>query len=161
MKLTSTAFESYEEIPRRCTCDGEDKSPPLSWTEIPKDTASFVLIVDDPDAPDPAAPKRVWVHWLRYNIPAAQRDLQEGAGNGAPADGALDALTDSGDLGYHGPCPPIGRHRYFFRLFALDVMLSDLGPQARRGDLERAMEGHVLGSAVLMGTYGREGGRRD
>jgi len=113
-----------------------------------------VLIVDDPDAPDPAAPKRVWVHWIRYNIPAEDRELAEGAGNRSDAS-VPEALTVASTLGYHGPCPPIGRHRYYFRLFALDEMLPALGRKARRADVERAMEGHVLGKAVLMGTYAR------
>ena len=152
--ITSSAFADGASIPARHTCDADDLSPPLKWADPPPGTKSFVLIVDDPDAPDPAAPKRVWVHWLRYNIPAEQRELAEGAGN-ANGPGAQEAQTDAGALGYHGPCPPIGRHRYFFRLSALDTLLSALGDSARRADLERAMEGHVLGSAVLMGTFER------
>jgi hypothetical protein len=111
-----------------------------------------VLIVDDPDAPDPAAPRRIWVHWLRYNLPAGTRALAEGEGNRDPSIGE-DARTDAHALGYNGPCPPVGRHRYYFRLFALDTRLPSLGPMAGRAELERAMADHVLGSAVLMGTY--------
>ena len=152
--ITSSAFADGARIPARHTCDADDLSPPLKWADPPPGTESFVLIVDDPDAPDPAAPKRIWVHWLRYNIQREVRDLAEGAGNpDGPA--AQEAITDAGTHGYHGPCPPIGRHRYFFRIFALDGLLSSLGDSARRADLERAMDGHVLGSAVLMGTYER------
>lgn len=154
--IRSPAFDVDGSIPARHTCDGGDTSPPLTWTGPPEGTESFVLIVDDPDAPDPAAPKRIWVHWLRYNIPADARELAEGSGNERNTD-VHEALTDESRHGYHGPCPPIGRHRYFFRLFALDDMLPPLGPKARRAELERAMEGHVLETTVLMGTYARAG----
>ena len=152
--LRSTAFAPDSAIPRQHTCDGADRSPALAWTDPPQGARSFALIVDDPDCPDPAAPKRVWVHWLRYNLPPDASALVEGAGNQSPGS-AHEALTDSGSHGYHGPCPPIGRHRYYFRLFALDRMLPDLGERARRRELERAMDGHVLGTAILMGTYER------
>lgn len=152
--LRSPAFAPDTSIPPQYTCDGADRSPPLEWTDSPSGTQSFALLVDDPDAPDPAAPKRIWVHWLRYSIPADIHALPEGAGN-QPAVSGYEALTDAVTSGYHGPCPPIGRHRYFFRLYALDRVLPDLGPQARRRDLEQAMEGHVLGTALLMGTYAR------
>jgi len=111
--------------------------------------------VDDPDAPDPAAPKRVWVHWIRYNLPPNLTALAEGAGNNPPVGGALEGLNDSNAQGYEGPCPPKGRHRYYFHLFALETLLPDLGVKARRRDLENAMQGHVLGEAVLMGTCAR------
>ncbi len=156
--IRSSAFHAGGAIPQRYTCDGKDLSPPLSWSDAPAGTVTFALIVDDPDAPDPAAPKRVWVHWLLYNMPAARVELTEGAGNRTPPDAASQALTDADTLGYHGPCPPIGTHRYFFRLAALDCELPTLGQRARRADLERAMAGHVLGTAVLMGTYARVGG---
>lgn len=152
--ISSPAFEPDAPIPARHTCDGKDLSPALRWSDPPAGTQSFALIVDDPDAPDPAAPKRIWVHWLRYNIPADARALGEGAGNQGEAH-VHEAITDDNSLGYHGPCPPIGRHRYFFRLYALDTMLPALGPKARRAELERAMQGRVLGTAVLMGTYVR------
>jgi Raf kinase inhibitor-like YbhB/YbcL family protein len=155
--LRSSAFEPDAPIPARHTCDGSDLSPPLAWSGAPPETRSLALIVDDPDAPDPAAPKRTWVHWLLYNMPAAQRSLTEGAGNHDVAPAGEHARTDANRLGYHGPCPPVGRHRYFFRLAALDDLLPSLGPRARRADLERAMEGHVVGTAVLMGTYARPG----
>jgi Raf kinase inhibitor-like YbhB/YbcL family protein len=152
--LSSPAFEPDAPIPARHTCDADDRSPALIWTDPPAGTRSFALIVDDPDAPDPAAPKRIWVHWLRYNIPPDTRALAEGAGSRRDAS-VEEALTDDNSLGYHGPCPPIGRHRYYFRLHALDAMLPALGPKARRAEVERAMQGHVLGTAVLMGTYAR------
>ena len=155
LTLTSSAFPPDGPIPRRHTCDGDDLSPSLAWSGVPAGCRSLALLVDDPDAPDPAAPKRVWVHWIRYNLPPTSAGLEEGAGNRAPEGPARDALTDARSLGYHGPCPPIGRHRYFFRLFALDSVLPDLGPTAGRAALERAMEGHLLETAVLMGTYHR------
>ncbi len=155
LDLRSSAFEPGAPIPARHTCDGPDLSPPLSWSGAPPGTKSFALIVDDPDAPDPAAPKRTWVHWLLYNMPADQLSLPEGAGNHDRAPAGEHARTDADGLGYHGPCPPVGRHRYFFRLAALDAALPSLGPRARRADLERAMEGHVVAAAVLMGTYAR------
>jgi Raf kinase inhibitor-like YbhB/YbcL family protein len=153
--LHSSAFPTDGPIPPRYTCDGEDLSPPLAWSDAPAGTVTFALIVDDPDAPDPAAPKRLWVHWILYNVPAACAALEEGAGNRAPPAGARQVLTDANTLGYHGPCPPIGKHRYFFHLAALDCTLPDLGRRARRADLERVMTGHVLATAVLMGTYVR------
>lgn len=153
--LTSTAFRHEGSIPARHTCQGEDLSPPLAWSDPPRGTKSFALIVDDPDAPDPAKPRLTWVHWLLYDLEPARRSLDEGAGNVAPAPEGEHALTHADTLGYHGPCPPIGRHRYYFRLFALDARLPSLGPKARRPDLERAMAGHILGTAVLMGTYSK------
>lgn len=155
LTLTSPAFTHGTPIPPRFTCDGSDVSPPLVWSDPPPVTRSFALIVDDPDAPDPAAPKRVWVHWVAYNIPPAARELPEGAGSAPAPAGARGALNDWDRLGYGGPCPPIGRHRYFHKLHALDVVLPDLGPKARKGDVERAMAGHVLAQAELMGTYQR------
>ncbi|MBC7897886.1 MAG: YbhB/YbcL family Raf kinase inhibitor-like protein [Cytophagaceae bacterium] len=152
LTLTSPAFGHEGSIPERHTCEGADRSPPLEWTGAPANTRSFVLIVDDPDAPDPAAPKRVWVHWIRYNMGSASTGLAEGAGSEPPVV-ALEALTDAGTTGYHGPCPPIGNHRYYFRLCAMDTVLPDLGPRATRADVERAMQGHVIAEAVLMGTY--------
>lgn len=154
LTLRSPAFAPGTEIPLRFTCDGEDRSPPLEWSGVPSGTRALALIVDDPDAPDPSAPRQTWVHWLRYNIRVDPAGLAEGEGNQCPRAGE-EARTDAHSLGYHGPCPPIGRHRYFFRLFALDMELPSLGPMADRADLERAMAGHVLGTAVLMGTYAR------
>jgi Raf kinase inhibitor-like YbhB/YbcL family protein len=155
--LLSTAINSNAPIPTRYTCEGDDISPPLSWVNPPENTRSFVLIVDDPDAPDPAAPKRIWVHWIRYNIGGEMRELAEGAGSQPLSGGELELTSDAGSAGYHGPCPPIGRHRYFFRLFALDAVLPPLSANAKRSDLERAMAGHVIATAVLMGSYQKQG----
>jgi Raf kinase inhibitor-like YbhB/YbcL family protein len=151
--LRSSSFEPDAPIPARHTCDGDDLSPPLTWSDAPVGTQSFALLMDDPDAPDPAAPRRVWVHWLRYNLPPGATYLPEGAGNQPPSGDVREALTDADAPGYHGPCPPVGRHRYFFHLFALDCRLPDLGSRAHRADFEQAMAGHELGLAILMGTY--------
>lgn len=155
LSLTSPAFDAGAAIPSRFTCDGKDISPPLAWSGAPANTKSLALIVDDPDAPDPAAPKRVWVHWVLYNLPASAASLVEGASGTSLPPGAREGLNDGNDVGYGGPCPPIGRHRYFHKLYALDALLPDLGDKARKGDLERAMQGHVLAQAELMGTYQR------
>jgi Raf kinase inhibitor-like YbhB/YbcL family protein len=152
--LESSAFQHGGAIPRRHTCDGEDVSPPLQWSGAPDKTRSFALIVDDPDAPDPAAPKRVYVHWVLYDMPTAVKAIEENGEQRAVKADARQGKNDWGRTGYGGPCPPIGRHRYFFKLYALDTTLGDLGTPAKR-DVERAMEGHVLASAELMGTYQR------
>jgi Raf kinase inhibitor-like YbhB/YbcL family protein len=150
LKLTSTAFANGGEIPRKHTCAGQDVSPPLAWTGVPPAAKSLVLIVDDPDAPDPAAPKMTWVHWVLYNLPPTATRLAEGAQQ-LPA-GTLEGLNDWKRTGYGGPCPPIGRHRYFHKLYALDVALADLG-RPTKAKLETAMKGHVLARAELVGTY--------
>ncbi len=155
LRLSSPAFEHGGPIPTRFTCDGADISPALDWSGAPVGTHALALIVDDPDAPDPAAPKRVWVHWVLYNLPLSSTGLAEGAGSTSPGPGVRDALNDWNRTGYGGPCPPIGRHRYFHKLFALDRELPDLGPKARRSDVERAMEGRILERAELIGTYER------
>lgn len=152
MKLTSTAFTAGGEIPARHTCDGMDIAPPLSWSGLPPGTQSLALIVDDPDAPDPAHPKMTWVHWVVYNIGAGAGGMTEGAASGL--DGSLDGKNDWKRPGYGGPCPPIGRHRYFFKLYALDQRLPDLKLPTKQ-KLEQAMRGHVLGQAELVGTYER------
>ncbi len=151
MQLTSTAFDHLGAIPVRHTCEGENLSPPLAWSGAPAGTRSFALIVDDPDAPDPAAPKRVWVHWVVYNLPAATHALPEG---GELPAGALSGRNDSHVTEWDGPCPPIGRHRYFFTLFALDTELPDLQVPSRAA-FDKAMEGHVIARAQLLGTYQR------
>lgn len=151
--LSSPAFKAGGAIPARYTCKGADISPPLTWQGAPAATRSFALIVDDPDAPDPAAPKRVWVHWVVYDIPADIGALPEGASPHALPRGAREGRNDGGETGYSGPCPPIGRHRYFFKLYALGTTLPDLGPNATKADLERAMKGHVLGGVELIGTF--------
>lgn len=153
MKLSSPAFAPQSEIPARYTCEGEGRAPPLWWSGVPGDAAGLVLIVDDPDVPDPAAPERDWVHWLLYNLPPGSTGLA--TGGALPAD-ACEGLNDWGRAGYGGPCPPIGRHRYFFRLYALDEPLPVL-PHATRAAVERAMRGHVLAQAELVGTYCKRG----
>jgi Raf kinase inhibitor-like YbhB/YbcL family protein len=159
MILTSSAFTNEGALPARYTCDGDDVSPPLRWSGTPDGTRSLVLIIDDPDAPDPAAPKRVWVHWVLYNLSASLGEIPEGASAETLGSLVRTALNDSDDPGYGGPCPPIGRHRYFHKLFALDTELPDLGPRARRSDVENAMAGHVLAEASLMATYERRSER--
>ncbi len=154
MNLTSPAFEDGSPIPARYTCDDADASPPLQWSDLPAGTQSLVLIVDDPDAPDPAAPKMVWDHWLLYNLPPDSTGLPEAV---SPADlppGTREGLNSWNRTGYGGPCPPVGRHRYFFKLYALDTVLPDLGTPTK-AELLEAMAGHVLDEAVLMGTYQR------
>ncbi len=150
--LRSPAFSDGAEIPMVYTCEGKDISPPLIWEDPPEGTRSFALIVDDPDAPDPKAPRLTWVHWVVYNIPAAVRALPEGASGKAMPEGAKEGLNDWKRVGYGGPCPPIGRHRYFHKLYALDILLPDLGA-VTKARLLAAMEGHVLGRAELVGTY--------
>jgi Raf kinase inhibitor-like YbhB/YbcL family protein len=150
MTLESIAFTNNGEIPRKHTCQGEDISPQLGWSNLPEGTRSLVLIVDDPDAPDPRAPKMTWVHWVLYNIPPTTTGLGEDAAK-LPASYS-EGRNDWGRTGYGGPCPPIGRHRYFHKLYALDVVLSGLDTPTK-AELEKAMEGHVLEQAVLIGTY--------
>ena len=150
MEMSSSAFAPLGEIPRRHTCEGEDRAPPLQWTDVPERAASLVLIVDDPDAPDPAAPQRTWVHWVLYDMPPAASGLPEG-GRPLPA-GTCEGFNDWNRHGYGGPCPPVGRHRYFFKLYALDKMLAAL-PRPTKAAVEQAMRGHVLAQAELVGTY--------
>jgi Raf kinase inhibitor-like YbhB/YbcL family protein len=150
LTLTSPAFLHQGEIPTRYTCEGADVSPALAWSGAPATTKSFALIVDDPDAPDPAAPQRVYVHWVLYNIPPSTSGLAE-AVKSLPS-GTLDGKNDWHRTGYGGPCPPIGRHRYFHKLYALDAVLPDLGTPSKTA-LEQAMLGHVLEMAAIVGTY--------
>ena len=156
MTLTSTAFEHEGEIPTMYTCEGKDISPALAWSGVPEGTKSLALIVDDPDAPDPKAPKMTWVHWVLYNIPAEASGLPENATAGNLPAGTKEGLNDWKRTGYGGPCPPIGRHRYFHKLYALDAQLPDLGDPTK-GKLEEEIKGHVLAEAVLMGTYQKRG----
>jgi Raf kinase inhibitor-like YbhB/YbcL family protein len=151
LTLTSPAFQAGEKIPSKYTCEGADISPPLAFSGVPSGTKSLALIVDDPDAPDPAAPKRVWVHWLVYNLPPESGRLPEDADRNGLPEGAATGLNDRKQTAYHGPCPPIGRHRYFHKLYALDTTLA--GKAFTKAELEAAMEGHVLAEAALIGTY--------
>lgn len=151
--LHSPAFTHEGEILARHTCSGEDISPPLSWSGIPEGTQSLALIVDDPDAPDPAAPKMVWVHWVLYNMPPDTTELPENIAD-LPA-GTQEGVNDWNRIGYGGPCPPIGRHRYYFKLYALDTVL-DAPDKLLKAQLEEKMEGHILEQAELMGTYQKD-----
>jgi len=152
MRLFSSAFADHDAIPRKYTCDGEDLSPPLAWSDVPPGAKSLALVIDDPDAPDPAAPTMVWVHWVLYDIPCGCSGLAEGV-RALPA-GTREGLNDWRRTGYGGPCPPVGRHRYFHKLYALDVALPDLR-RPTRPQLEAAMRRHVLAEATLIGTYER------
>lgn len=152
LTISSTAFTHGTPIPSRFTCDGADRSPPLTFGGVPEGTKSLVLIMDDPDAPDPDAPLTVFVHWLLYDLPPATRMLVEDAARrGLPA-GTREGMNDWNRVGYGGPCPPAGRHRYFHKLYALDKALGDLG-RPTKADLLKAMEGHVIDEAELVGTY--------
>jgi Raf kinase inhibitor-like YbhB/YbcL family protein len=155
LALSSTAFQPNGAIPVRHTCDGQDRSPPLAWAGVPANAKSLVLIVDDPDAPDPAAPKMTWVHWLLYNIPPETTDLPESVASKDLPAGTRQGVNDWHRAGYGGPCPPIGRHRYFHKLYALDVVLPDL-KQPTKAALEKAMQGHILAHAELIGVYQRQ-----
>jgi Raf kinase inhibitor-like YbhB/YbcL family protein len=152
--IQSPAFARGGAIPRHFTCDDDDVSPALEWSGAPAGTKSFALIVDDPDAPDPQAPKMVYVHWVLYNLPPTAAGLPEGVSTNQLPRGTRNGTNDWKRTGYGGPCPPIGRHRYFFKLYALDTQLPDIGP-ATKADVEGAMRGHVLEQAELMGTYER------
>ncbi|WP_244532974.1 YbhB/YbcL family Raf kinase inhibitor-like protein [Geitlerinema sp. PCC 9228] len=151
MELTSRAFSANQQIPSKYTCDGDDISPPLSWSEPPAGTQSFALICDDPDAP-----VGTFVHWVWFNIPADTRQLPESIANEAnPSVGGIQGKNNFGKLGYGGPCPPGGNHRYFFKLYALDTQLS-LEAGANKSQVVEAMEGHILANAELVGRYQRK-----
>lgn len=152
LTLRSSSFTDKGEIPSKYTCEGDDISPPLSWSDPPKGTVAFALIVDDPDAPDPKAPKMTWVHWVLFNIPADIRELPEGVSSSQLPKGTLEGRNDFRKTTYGGPCPPIGRHRYFFKLYALSKEVRGLDKPTKQ-QLEKAMEGAVLEKAQLMGTY--------
>jgi len=156
LSLTSTAFAHEGEIPSQHTCEGRDASPPLAWSGAPAGTKSLALTVDDPDAPDPRAPRMDWVHWVLYDLPPDSKGLPEGVAASALPVGTKEGISDFKRTGWGGPCPPIGRHRYYFRLYALDTVLPDLG-KPTRAKLDKAMEGHILGRAVLLGTYQKKG----
>lgn len=151
IKITSSAFKDGGLIPTKYTCDGADISPPLQWDAVPEGTKSIALICDDPDAP-----MGTWVHWVLYNLPPDVVELAEDV----PADetlpnGAMQGTSDFGRIGYGGPCPPSGTHRYFFKIYLLDTTL-DLSPGARKRDLLKAMEGHILAQGQLIGKYKRQ-----
>jgi Raf kinase inhibitor-like YbhB/YbcL family protein len=155
LKLVSSAFEEGGAIPKKYTCEGQDISPPLAWSGVPQSAKSLVLIVDDPDAPDPKAPKMTWVHWVLYNLPANAMGLPEGVTIKALPTGAMVGLNDWKRATYGGPCPPIGRHRYFHKLYALDAALSGLS-QPDKAAVEAKMRPHILAEATLVGTYEKE-----
>jgi len=152
LSLISPAFDHEGPIPSVYTCDGNDISPELNWSGIPQDAKSLVLIVDDPDAPDPAAPKMTWVHWVLYNLPPAASGLKEAVKDSELPQGTLQGLNDWKRTGYGGPCPPIGRHRYFHKLYALDTLLPDLN-KPTKAEVVKAMQGHILEQTELLGTY--------
>ena len=155
MTIESPSFAHDHAIPARHTCDGPDVSPPLAWAGVPPGAKSLALIVDDPDAPDPASPKMTWVHWVLYNIPPDVAGLKEGGAIKDRPAGTLQGTNDWQRAGYGGPCPPIGRHRYFFKLYALDTVLPDL-KHPTKAALEKAMQGHVLARSELVGLYRRK-----
>lgn len=154
LKLTSSAFEHGASIPRLYTCEGRDISPPLSWSGVPSNTKSLVLIVDDPDAPDPEAPQMVWVHWVIYNLPSTISGLGEAVQDLPTV--AVVGLNDWERPAYGGPCPPAGRHRYFHKLYALDRVLAKLD-RPTKAEVETSMQGHILDQAELVGTYEKSG----
>lgn len=152
--ISAPAFQDGGEIPAAFTCEGRDLSPALTFSGVPAEAKSLALIVDDPDAPDPAAPKMTYVHWVLFDLPPDTAGLPEGV-TSLPA-GAKDGLNDWRRTGYGGPCPPIGRHRYFFKLYALDTTLSHLD-RPTKAELLAAMQGHVLAEAQIVGTYQKAG----
>ena len=154
MQISSSAFKANQAIPKQYTCDSKDVSPPLTWTDIPDQAKSLVLIVDDPDAPDPAAPRMVYVHWVLYNLPVTATGLAEAISPATLPAGTREGVNDWKRTGYGGPCPPIGRHRYYFKLYALDTLLPDLH-KPTKSKLLQAMNGHVLAEAEMIGTYQR------
>ncbi len=156
MKITSPAFDDQGRIPRKYTCEGEDVSPPLQWDGVPEDTRSLVLIVDDPDAPDPAAPRMTWVHWVLCDLPPSADGLAEAVATADLPEGTVQGSNDWKRIGYGGPCPPIGRHRYSHKLYALDTILG-LGGKPSKAQVERSMQSHVLAHAELVGTYQKSG----
>ena len=152
MKISSSAFAAGGAIPSRYTCEGDDVSPPLAWSGVPAGAKSLALVIADPDAPDPAAPRMTWVHWVLYNLPPTAGGLAEAVADLPP--GTREGQNDWRRTGYGGPCPPVGRHRYFHRLYALDTVLPDLHAPTR-ARLEEAMRAHILAEAELVGTYAK------
>ncbi len=159
--LTSMAFSAGKPIPAAYTCDGDDVSPPLSWSNIPPQAKSLALVIEDPDAPNPMDPQRTWVHWIVYNLPPQVQALPPSVRPPDLPPGAIEGTNDWRRVGYGGPCPPAGRHRYVHRLYALDTMLPALG-SITRAELDLAMAGHILEQAELIGLYQRKAdARRD
>ena len=152
LTLRSAAFTDGGEIPTKYTCEAEDIAPPLEWDGVPEHTRSLVLIVDDPDAPDPNAPRMTWVHWVLYNIPPEAAGLTEGATSEDLPPGTEQGLNDWKKAAYGGPCPPIGRHRYFHKLYALDTVLTAKN-KLTKAEIETALKNHVIEQAELVGTY--------
>jgi Raf kinase inhibitor-like YbhB/YbcL family protein len=152
LSLTSPSFVHGGDIPARHTCQGAESSPALAWSGIPAGTRTLALIVDDPDAPDPATPKRTWVHWVLWDIPPESTGVPEGVSDEQLPPGTRIGMNDMNDFGYGGPCPPIGRHRYFHKLYALDTVIGELEEPTKKA-LLAAMEGHVLANTELLGTY--------
>jgi Raf kinase inhibitor-like YbhB/YbcL family protein len=155
MSITSSSFPNNGAIPPRHTCDGHDVSPELFWSGVPAGAKSLVLILDDPDAPDPAAPKRTWVHWVLYNIPPSAAGLSEGVATAELPAGTREGVNDWHRTGYGGPCPPVGNHRYFHKLYALDTILPDLN-RPTKAELEKAMHDHIIGQSELIGRYQKQ-----
>jgi len=154
LQVGSSDFAAHAELARDFTCEGANISPSLWWTGAPPETKSFAIIVDDPDSPDPAAPRRTWVHWVVTGIPATVTRLESRADRHLPA-GASNGTNDDGDARWDGPCPPIGRHRYVFTVYALDAVV----PGATKAELLAAMKGHVLAKGELIGMYQKQGHR--
>lgn len=152
LTIQSPNFNHQGQIPTEYTCEGHDSSPALIWKNVPDKTKSLVLIVDDPDAPDPNAPKMTYVHWVLYNIPPTSTGLPENVGVADLPQGTEQGINDWKKPGYGGPCPPIGVHRYYFKLYALDTTLPQLKP-GTKFQVEQAMNGHIIESATLMGSY--------
>ena len=150
--LTSTAFTKGDSIPKKFTCEGENISPPLEWRGLPEGTRSLVLIVDDPDAPDPKAPRMTWDHWVLYNIPAKSTQLPEGVASSELPSGTKEGLNSWGKTGYGGPCPPVGKHRYFYKLYALNTILNKMD-NPDKAQVEDEMKDHVIAEAELVVTY--------
>jgi len=153
--IRSTAFSQNGSIPSKYTCEGEDVSPPLTWSNLPNGTQSLALIVEDPDVPDPKAPTRTWVHWVLYDLPPQATGLAEGVVVKSLPPGTRQGLSDWKRTGYGGPCPPIGRHRYIHTLYAIDTVLPDL-EEPTKTQLVEQLQGHILGTAELIGTYERK-----
>lgn len=155
LKISSPAFQHKEDIPRKYTCEGEDISVPLEWEGAPEETKSLALIVDDPDAPDPLAPQMTFTHWVLYNLSPNTTKLPEGASPDKLPDGAREGVNDFENTGYGGPCPPTGSHRYFHKLHALDITLDEL-ENPSRDDFDKAIDGHIIAYAELIGMYQKE-----